>query len=303
MYYQPDTRWPLFGASTREHFEAHYVFPPRFHAGVPTDVVQSYTTASHLMALAWYHYPVYDEALAKLLLLLELAVKLRCQQLGLPTNRNLQQQMMAVDAAEPAKQLGWWLQLLRQLRNQVAHPERHSFGGDVFRSAMPRMVNTLNRLFEEEAAVIQAAEHCVALAAFGEQPVGLTGLNGHAGTVHSRAQPLQARWVQQEWRVVWAFFPVVPRVDEAVRTHGCCPPLLAVVVGELAAERFRGVAVPSREPVELEPLPLGVFAFVQRDYQRQWESTAVEDRELFLFTQQQEMKRQREELAYQWLWK
>ena len=66
-WYQPDDRWPALGIGSREDYVAAYVFAGRFHPGVPADVVQAYETVSHLMAQAWYHYPLYDEALAKLL--------------------------------------------------------------------------------------------------------------------------------------------------------------------------------------------------------------------------------------------
>lgn len=61
-----------------------HVFDGRFHAGVPEDVVRTYTTASQLMAQAWHHYPLYDEVVAKLLFILEMAVKLWCNQVGIP---------------------------------------------------------------------------------------------------------------------------------------------------------------------------------------------------------------------------
>lgn len=294
MYYQPDTRWPIFGAPTREQFEARYVFPPRFHAGVPEDIVKSYTTASHLMALAWYHYPVYDEALSKLLLLLEMAIRLRCQQLGLPAGpkRTLQELIMALEAAEPAKELGWWLQILRQLRNQVAHPERHSFGGATFRPAMLRMVNTLNQLFDEEASVTQGLEHCATLVHFANQPLEWSSLNADEFRAFTRAQPLRARRVGDEWRVVWAFFPSLPN----------CLATVTVVVGALDEEEFRGVEVSSHQPIVLQPMRAVTLAFEQWRHRAQRDLITETERELFVGMQQSEMYRQQEELTYRFLW-
>jgi hypothetical protein len=294
MYYQPDTRWPIFGAPTRERFEELYVFPPRFHAGVPEDIVKSYTTASHLMALAWYHYPVYDEALAKLLLLLEMAIKLRCQQLGLSAgpNRTLQQLITALEAAEPAKELGWWLQLLRQLRNQVAHPERHSFGGAVFQPAMPRMVNTLNQLFEEESVVIQDAQYCAELAVFANQPLEWSIQNADNFRTLARAQPLRARQVGDEWRVVWALFP-------SLLTSG---PTVTVIVGALDQQGFRGIEMPSQQPIVLQPMRAAVRAYEQWQRRSQQDPTTEADHELLVNMQRTVMYRQREELTYRFLW-
>lgn len=294
MYYQPDTRWPIFGAPTREQFEELYVFPPRFHAGVPEDVVKSYTTASHLMALAWYHYPVYDEALAKLLLLLEMAIKLRCQQLGLPagSSRALHQLITALEAAEPAKELGWWLQLLRQMRNQVAHPERYSFGGAVFRPAMPRMVNTLNQLFEEESAVTQGVQYCATLTAFANQPLEWSVQNTNEFRTLTHAQPLRARQVGDEWRVVWALFSSYPNSG----------PVVTVVVGALDQKGFRGIEMSSQQPIVLQPMRAVALAYEQRQLPRQQNPTTETDRELLVNMQQSEMYRQQEELTYRFLW-
>jgi len=294
MYYQPDTRWPFFGAPTREEFEARYVFPPRFHAGVPEDVVKSYTTASHLMAAAWYHYPIYDEALSKLLLLLEMAIKLRCQQLGLPAgpNRTLQRLITTLEEAEPAKDLGWWLQVLRQLRNGVAHPERHSFGGAMFRPAMLRMVNTLNQLFEEEAAVTQGMQHCAALADFANQPLEWSHLNPNEFRVFTRTEPLRARRIGDEWRVVWAFFPSMPN----------CLSTVTVVVGTLDEKGFRGVEVSSQQPIVLQPMRAEALAFEQWRHRPQQDLITETEREMYVSMQQSEMHRQQEELIYRFLW-
>lgn len=294
MYYQPDERWPIFGASTREQFEAQYVFPPRFHAGVPEEIVKSYTTASHLMALAWYHLPVYDEALAKLLLMLEMAIKLRYQQLGLPAGprRTLHQLIAALEAAEPAKELGWWLQLLRQLRNQVAHPEQYSFGGALFRRAMPRMVNTLNQLFEDETAVTQGVQHCAALAAFANQPLEWSDRNANEFRTLARAQPLQARRVANEWRVVWALFSTLPE----------SMPGVTVAVGALEERAFRGVEMLSQQPIVLQPMGEVALAFEQWHHRTQRAPTTEVERERLVIVQQDEMYRQAEELTYRFLW-
>ncbi|MCI1187859.1 hypothetical protein MON38_10545 [Hymenobacter sp. DH14] len=294
MYYQPDDRWPRFGAPTREQFEALYVFPPRFHAGVPEDVVKSYTTASHLMALAWYHYPVYDEALNKLLLMLEMAIRLRCQQLGLPAgaNRSLQQLIKALEAAEPAKQLGWWLDGLRRLRNRVAHPEEHSFGGVVFRLAMLRMVNTLNQLFEDEAAVTQGLQYCAALADFANQPLEWSTSNPDMFRPFTHARPLRARHVDSEWRVVWALFPSLPN----------CMPTVTVVVGALEEKGFRGVEVPSQQLIVLRPMRPEAIAYEEWQHRAQRSQISETERKLSEVVQESEMYRQQEEMIYRFLW-
>lgn len=68
-WYTADEIWSSYTTSkTREAYAQNWVVRGYFHAGVPEDVKAAYVTVEYLMALAWYHYPLYDEAMTKLLL-------------------------------------------------------------------------------------------------------------------------------------------------------------------------------------------------------------------------------------------
>jgi hypothetical protein len=154
-WYEPDPTWPALGFVTRESYVGHMVEPGVFHAEVHEDVVKSYRTAAHLMALAWYHYPMYDEALKKLTGIMEMAVKLRCQQKGIaltvgvdkPRNKPLVQLIDELCVHPEATDLKERLHWARRIRNFQAHPEHHSFGGIAMSPAIKPLVSILNLLF------------------------------------------------------------------------------------------------------------------------------------------------------------
>ncbi|GAB3585684.1 hypothetical protein [Hymenobacter daeguensis] len=154
-WYEPDTTWQALGFPTRESYVAHMVAPAKFHGDVHEDVVKSYRTVEHLMALAWYHYPMYDEAIKKLTSMIEMAVKLRCQQVGIPItegrddskNRPLARLIDELCARLHAAELKQRLHAIRDIRNRQAHPEYHSFGGIAMSIAVEPLVYTLNLLF------------------------------------------------------------------------------------------------------------------------------------------------------------
>jgi hypothetical protein len=80
-------------------------------------------------------FPPYDEALAKLLFLQEMVIKLRCKQ--------------------PAKKIAALLHRARELRNHFAHPESHGYAGGVFYHHMLPLLNVLNDMFLDDAFVSQ----------------------------------------------------------------------------------------------------------------------------------------------------
>jgi len=82
-FHEPDSRWAGFGCSSYEHYLDRYLIRGKFHNKVPNAVTDAYITIEYLMAHAYYFYPMYDEALSKLLRTMEMAVKLRCKEIGI----------------------------------------------------------------------------------------------------------------------------------------------------------------------------------------------------------------------------
>lgn len=86
-YFKPDKTWQSWGWQTYEDYQEKMVIPGRFHDGVPEDIKEDYKTVEYLMAHAFYHYRMYDDALNHLLGTFEMAVKFRAKELEILMER------------------------------------------------------------------------------------------------------------------------------------------------------------------------------------------------------------------------
>lgn len=157
-YHHQDVRWKYLGAKDYNMYLKWYVVKGHFHSLVPKDVVESYSVAEYMMAHSWYHYPLYSEAFSKLLLIIEMAVKLRCQQLDIPLlalnkkkgreeAKRLELLMADLCKAEPEKGLEHQFKAARKLRNSMMHPKQHTYSGGMTRNTILAMVVMLNKMF------------------------------------------------------------------------------------------------------------------------------------------------------------
>lgn len=152
-----DSIWTSMGVQNRDEYISNYVILGKFHIYVHEDIVKSYETAEYLMACAYYHWPMYDEARKKLLGIFEMAVKLRSAELGNPLKTKLkngkERKKNLVQLINEFQKYGYpeefisKLHWLRTLRNLDAHPTHHSFAGATFYTLMYRIVNLINQLF------------------------------------------------------------------------------------------------------------------------------------------------------------
>lgn len=159
MYYQPDPIWGIFNVNSHQEYIHKFVVKGRFHSNVHEDVVKSYSVVEHIMALSYYHYPMYDVALQKLLGIYEMAVKLRCKQVGVnlskgDTNetsktkrKNLHTLIEELIKSNLTPEFTGVLLNLKELRNVLAHPEDDSLMGSLCLSAIIPLVNILNQIY------------------------------------------------------------------------------------------------------------------------------------------------------------
>ena len=158
-FHEPDSRWAGFGCSSYEHYLDRYLIRGKFHNKVPNAVTDAYITIEYLMAHAYYFYPMYDEALSKLLRTMEMAVKLRCKEIGIDivnrkktsdkgiVNHDFKTLIDKLVEAEPTKKLESALHWSRRIRNFSMHPDANSYAGGTIIRAIISCVNTLNILF------------------------------------------------------------------------------------------------------------------------------------------------------------
>lgn len=315
-WYQPDVIWKALGILDRDVFVRRCVFAGCFHAKVPEDIVRAYDTASHLMAQAWYHYPLYDEAIAKLLFTVEIAVKLRCQHAGIAqttTNaagrtRSIRLQVLIDQllTKEPYKGqfLGQWLHSVRELRNTFAHPDHYSYGGISLRHHILPLLNLLNFLFLEESAIQEAAVYLAALRQRLPVSQPLLGLAWQeTNRVLVRADPQCAVCVDGQWRVTWAFYPLVSNLYEALTQHRVPNPLVLTLTNLTGmAGELIGTEVGTGQAMKLMLAPVDVTRVLLPTYQADWQRATEAERHLFTFNQQAAVTRAVDEQCYQYFW-
>ena len=160
-YHEPDDRWTMFdGVTDFESYCNLFLIKGKFHPLVHEDVVKAFETVEYLLAHAWYHWQMYDEAAVKAALIVEMAVRKKCAAWGFPLkfetkkkearSKHLSELMNDLCKKEPLKNLDWHFENTRKIRNSIAHPGQHSFMGPVAKGFIVRTINLLNRIFLPE---------------------------------------------------------------------------------------------------------------------------------------------------------
>lgn len=152
-WYEPDTRWDLY-AKDKEDFEVKFVVEGKFHKNVPEDIVTDFETVSYLLAHSYYHWPMFDEAMSKVLLIMEMAIKLKAKELEVPTKKGKRDKRLvdiinSVFENEHLRFLKPDFDRARNFRNIKMHPDKLMYMGAIgFTDANARLfVNTINLLF------------------------------------------------------------------------------------------------------------------------------------------------------------
>lgn len=266
------------------------------------------------MAQAWYHYPLYDEALSKLLFLQEMAVKLRRKQVGIPSTffcngkkrrHTLQTFIDALAAAEPAKEIAALLHWARDLRNHFAHPEWHGYAGGMVCHHMLPLLNVLNDLFLEDTLVAQGAAYVEHLRQQrGELGEGLLVLEREGvNALLTDAQPLAAQLVDGEWRVIWCFFQMIPSILEVMTRHQICRPIVRVLTAvEVGKERIVGQDLKTGQPILVKPIPAAHSSAFRKPYEAKIRQASAEDYQIFKVLQAIEVAKASQELRYSCFW-
>lgn len=99
---------------------------PQLSANCPTDVLVAFEAARGALVYGWFFYPLYALGQRELLHVAELAVRIRCEQLGVSRRktRTFAGQISALREAEELtdEEFGSWSRL-RKMRNTLVHAE------------------------------------------------------------------------------------------------------------------------------------------------------------------------------------
>lgn len=144
-YYTPDPVWSVQNISNLIDHQKKLVITSSFHDQVHNDILESYKTVEYLMAHSYYHWPMYDEARRKILGIVEMAIKLRSQQLNNSLEyfdkRKRNRKKILAQLINELTNYGYPQPLInrlhwaRELRNSDSHPDRHGFGGAILMHA------------------------------------------------------------------------------------------------------------------------------------------------------------------------
>jgi hypothetical protein len=164
-YYKPDTIWKIFGINTEEEFIDRFVIKGIFHSKVCEDISKSYKVVEHALALSYYHYPLYDLAIDKLLRIFEMAVNLRCGDLGIEKvyidNKNKQRFKNLNQLIDELIRNGMIddfrniLHNIREIRNRSSHQVNHTLIGAIAGQIFYPILNLLNLIFIDKEIHIE----------------------------------------------------------------------------------------------------------------------------------------------------
>lgn len=305
-WYKADSTWGVW-VKDREQYAKVFVREGRFHNGVHEDVVKDFRIATHIMASAWYHYPMYDEALRKLLGTIEMAIKLRAKELGIRVTKRtrLQELIDRLFPADRGEQFNAQLHALRDIRNTYAHPEHYKFGGITINGIMVPLVNTLNRVF---LPIDQITANQTYLKAMKDKLAELVApafvLTWHEHNyVVKEAVLLDAHQVNSKWVSFWAIYPVLDNAAEVLSVNDCPTPIMvsledaAIIQGTLVATELG-----TEQLVYLVPLPDSSYLNKVEEHVKAWESLDVMKKEMMDMAQKHVVWSKLNEFQYQHFW-
>lgn len=155
-YLEPADIYKTFGIESFEQYLERYLVTGNFHQQVPEPVKKSFLVAEHIMAHAYFFWPLYDEALHKILGVFEMSIVIRCKQLGIIKPDNYRRLPRLSELIKKlTKQLGLaafedYFNAVKNLRNSFAHPKDHSFMGGTSKHIVVKLVNLINIIFLDE---------------------------------------------------------------------------------------------------------------------------------------------------------
>lgn len=315
-YYQPDIRWEmLYQISCRQGFEERFVVKGKFHNPVPDDIRNDFEIAERLMAYSYYCYPMYDEALKKLLGMTEMAVKLRCKQLdisleykdgkGEVKSRILSQLIDLLLQKEKNKPLKAELTKARRIRNIFAHPDRHSFFGGMVYHSITQVINTINFIFIEDLVCKDAKTHFDELRELSrifEHGNFILDYNGNSYLAYG-GKCLEVHQKGDNWIGLWVFYPVITNIMEQVEEHRYAPPFyMALKHVEIENNSITGIDIESNSKIKFysteKPANLEILA----TFRRQLKECQKANIEMYLHWIEEEMGKKLVHHRYNYYW-
>jgi hypothetical protein len=257
-YHRPDSRWE--NCSSHAQYLDNYVFKPKFHCDVPEDIINDYKTSQYLQAHAWYYWPMYDEALKKVLGMVEMAVKIGCKQNKIDLCKNNGQsihlaQLMKKFIKKTSRQLlKEDLDCARKIRNEYAHPGHHFYAGAFASRAIQRFINLINFIFVEKTEFCSNIEHGKSIHEQLEQYINricLFSFNNKHCPVHNIT--CMEYWkVNNDWISLWVLHPIVDiNFNNFNNKLFPSPFILSLKNATITESEIKGIDLTTNKPISI----------------------------------------------------
>lgn len=309
-----DDTWSLW-VQDRDDYERIFVKEGRFHTGVHEDIVQAYETAQYIMRYAWFHYPMYDEAIKKLTNIVEMAVKLRCGVLEIEQQRlnkkgkqvelTLHELMQMLSKREPAKQLDHTLGWARNIRNSFAHPSHYSYGGIASTPTVVPFINLLNRIFLDNQVAqndLHYLEQLTDVSAGYRNKASVLEWGGRRLLVKSPV-PIGAHRVSSGWLSFWDFQLAFDNAHHALSKYQYFKePVLGLLDARFEGNGLVGIEFSSGEPIRLQLTTHQINLAKLAQHQKELAQVSQQDKSLFGMSRSSDVLRAYHLFQYNHYW-
>lgn len=264
-YYEIDNTWESFLVKTREEFESKFVFTGNFHSSVPKIIKEGYQTAEFIMAHSHFHLPMYNEALNKLYILFEIAIKIRCEELdvkldfvdknGKVKNKTLDRLITDLCEKDLFTVNEYELKDIKEIRNISLHTDVYKNLGGLSANRVIATVNTLNKIFVSKELKLDWEQQ------LNETIKTFVGFKNSLFIIPYKNQkvlsysgiPVIARKIKEEWVHVWIFKPVLENTETLLKNKKRVKPIILILKDEIINSKgFKAIDFLTNDFLEFE---------------------------------------------------
>lgn len=230
-YFVEDSTWRIFNINSQEDFVRKFVVKGNFHEKVHSDVLKSYQVVEHALAISYFHYPLYDLAIDKLLRIFEMAVNLRCADLGIEkyyfnkkkkkktkTLNELIDELIHIGMIDDFRNI---LHNIRKIRNHSSHQENHTLIGTIAGQIIYPILNLINLIFTDKGIHIENQSQFERIKAKILLHRNALFKLGHEGQI-ILAYDIDMHDCfkkENEWIYIFSFMPVVTDAEKRIKNH------------------------------------------------------------------------------------
>lgn len=150
--FAPDPRSTVFvNCDTYENFRKTALLKAKLSPLVPNEISESFNVVYRLLEFSYYEYEFNDLAVLKSILIAEMAIRMKYKEIyGSDSKKSLNYLMKILYKENHFEsEVEYFLIRFREMRNYIAHPKRHDFGGPIVIFWIDHAIDLINDLFED----------------------------------------------------------------------------------------------------------------------------------------------------------